>query len=177
MRTTVVPAQITTVEDKIAGNLGMSQIMLLTAPIFIGSAIFVILPPFFNYATYKVVLIALMALLCGVLAVRIKGKVLLFWAIAILRYNLRPMYYVFDKNSMYMREVTKAVPAEESIVEAELLPAKRSVRPKLSPADLLKVQEIIANPAANLHITTTKKGALRVHLTEVTSESLSTGTN
>src|SRR5438045_2898426 len=104
MRTTIVPAQITTVEDKIAGNLGLSQIMLLIAPVFGGSSLFVIFPPFFNYAAYKVVLIAITALLCGMLAVRIKGKILLFWLIAVLRYNLRPAYYVFDKNSMHNRE-------------------------------------------------------------------------
>ena len=42
MRTTVVPAQVTTVEDKIAGNLGLSQLLLLTLPVFGGSALFLV---------------------------------------------------------------------------------------------------------------------------------------
>jgi hypothetical protein len=175
MRTTIVPAQITTVEDKIAGNLGLSQIMLLITPIFGGSAIFVILPPFFNYASYKVVLISLMALLCGLLAVRIKGKILLFWAITILRYNIRPTFYVFDKNSTHNRELSTA--AVEEATKIVPVKPKHVLLPNLSVSDRLNVERVIASPTTNLHFTTTKKGALRVHLTEVTSESLSQTAN
>ncbi len=103
MRTTIVPAQITTVEDRIAGRLGMSQLLLIISPIFGGSAVFVVLPPFFNYATYKVVLIVCVASLSALLAIRIKGKILLFWAITLLRYNTRPKYYLFNKNSTHTR--------------------------------------------------------------------------
>jgi hypothetical protein len=171
MRTTIVPAQITTVEDKIAGNLGLSQIMLLIAPVFGGSSLFVVLPPFFTYAAYKVMLIAVTALLCGILAVRIKGKILLFWLIAVLRYNLRPAYYIFDKNSMHNRELSAAETVEDAI---EIVPerAKHLLIPQLSTDDRIVVERVIADPATKLHFTTTKKGVLRVHLTEVTRESI-----
>ena len=40
MKMTVVPAQVTTVEDRIIGNLGFSQILLLIVPVFAAAGIF-----------------------------------------------------------------------------------------------------------------------------------------
>jgi hypothetical protein len=166
MRTTIVPAQVTTVEDKIAGNLGISQLLLLTMPIFGGSLLFVGLPPFFSYATYKVVVIVCFAVLCGTLAIRIKGKILLFWGIVILRYNLRPRYYVSDRNHIHLREISLEVKPEKTVKEAQ--PKRtRKLLPKLSTSELVQVEHLIADPAANLRLTTNRKGELSVHLTEV----------
>jgi hypothetical protein len=39
MRTTVIPAQITTVEDRIAANLNLTQIILLLASLFVATFI------------------------------------------------------------------------------------------------------------------------------------------
>jgi len=176
MRTTIVPAQITTVEDKIAGSLGLSQILLLISPIFDGSAIFVILPPFFNYALYKVVLISIGALLCGILAVRIKGKILASWITAILRYNLRPAYYVFNKNSSYARETPAAV-IEEAEPEAQAEAEQPAAVAQLSTAERLQATGVIADPAADVRFTTTKKGELRVIVNEIAHESIGTAAN
>ena len=167
MRTTIVPAQITTVEDRIAGRLGLSQLLLLITPIFGGSAIFVILPPFFNYAVYKVVLIVCFAVLCGLLAIRIKGKILLFWGVVMLRYNLRPRYYVFNKNSTHARDVSEPSVTSETDEETKPQEAPPVRLPQLSTADLVRIEDIIANPAANLHFVANKKGELSVRLTEV----------
>ena len=177
MRTTIVPAQITTVEDRIAGNLGLSQILLLVVPIFGGSALFVILPPFFNYATYKVILIAVTALVCGMLAVRIKGKILLFWGLAIARYNLRPMYYVFDKCSMHTRECVGAAATTLPQTDTGSIVVEHEAIPRLSIADRLQVETVLSHPTTNVHFTTTKKGALRVHLTENQKPCLEPATN
>lgn len=167
MRTTVVPAQVTTVEDRIAGSLGLSQLLLLTVPIFGGSALFVILPPFFSYAVYKVVIIVCFAVLCGLLAIRVKGKILLQWLIAIIRYNSRPRYYVYDKNDAHMRDVAPKIKNEEAEQKAEPRKTILQKLPQLSTAELVKIEDIIANPQANLHFTTNRKGELSVHITEV----------
>lgn len=167
MRSTIVPAQVTTVEDKIAGSLGISQILLLTVPIFGGSALFVLLPPFFNYAPYKIAMILCFAVFCGLLAIRIKGKILLSWLVITLQYNLRPRYYVFDKNDAHLRDMNTA---KITIDESETVKAKKPQRhrlPQLSTVDLMRVEELIANPEANLHIKTNRKGELSVHFTEV----------
>src|SRR6266576_4782423 len=98
MRTSIVPAQITTVEDKVAGNLGLTQLLLLAAPVFISTATYIVLPPNLGAAAYKIVMMTVIAVVFGLLAIRIKGKILLLWAIMITRYNLRPRHYIFDKN-------------------------------------------------------------------------------
>lgn len=178
MRTTIVPAQVTTVEDRIAGRLGLTQLLLLITPIFGGSAIFVILPPFFAYATYKIVLITCVAVFCALLAIRVKGKILLFWAITLLRYNIRPRYYVFNKNDAHAREIL--LPAD---IEQE--PLERTVTQTVSPArkihlttaERVQIEDLLANPAANVHITTNKRGELRVHLTEIQQENVGASAN
>lgn len=167
MRSTVVPAQVTTVEDKIAGSLGLSQILLLTVPIFGGSALYVLLPPFFNYSVYKIGIIVCFAAACGLLSIRIKGKILLFWLVIILQFKLRPRYYVFDKNSTYLREIK---PVQNEFHEDDEVEAKEVVRhklPQLSPVQLIQIEELLANPNANLHFKTNRKGELSVHFTEV----------
>ena len=44
MRSTVIPAQITTVEDKIAGNFNLVQILLMMAPVLIATLLYTIIP-------------------------------------------------------------------------------------------------------------------------------------
>lgn len=167
MKTTIVPAQVTTVEDKIAGNIGMSQLLLLVVPIFIGSALFVLLPPFFSYATYKAVVIAVIALVCALLAIRIKGKLALFWIAVMVRYNRRPRYYVFDKNDLHLRE-TDSLPDPEASIEIDQRDYEsRAVSPALRLSDVVTAEELMANPRAQFRLEINKKGILSVHITEV----------
>ena len=168
MRSTVVPAQVTTVEDKITGRLGLSQLLLLTVPVFGGSMVFVVFPPFFEYAMYKIVLITAFAAFSALLANRFKGRILLTWAVAILRYNLRPKYYVFNKNNAHMRPISskpklEEQPEEETKLQKTVTPSL----PQLSTAELVHIEGLIANPQANLHFKTNRKGELYVHITEV----------
>ena len=58
---TVVPAQVTTVEDRIIGNLGFSQILLLIVPVFASAFIFGLFPPFMGGALYKYIIMASVA--------------------------------------------------------------------------------------------------------------------
>lgn len=167
MRSTVVPAQVTTVEDRIAGNLGLSQLILLIAPLFLGSILYVILPPFFGYHVYKVVVLVVLAVLCGLLAIRIKGQILLLWLLAVVRYNRRPRYYVYSKNSLHARNYGETAAVETVAEEAPVTARATRKLPQLSTADLVKIEDILANPQANVRFATTKKGELRVYITEV----------
>jgi hypothetical protein len=167
MRTTTVPAQITTVEDKVAGELSITQLLLLVAPIFGGAGIFVILPPFFNSAPYKIVIIVCLAVLFGVLAIRIKGKIILTWLLILVRYNTRPRYYIFNKNDTYLRDIPKPEAPQKKVEQVESKKTASSTLPRLSTADLVQIEQLIANPQANLHFKTNRKGGLSVHITEV----------
>jgi hypothetical protein len=178
MRTTIVPAQVTTVEDRIAGRLGLTQMLLLIAPIFGGSAIFVVFPPFFAYAVYKVVLITCVATLSALLAIRIKGKILLFWAITLLHYNLRPRYYLFNKNSTHAREIVLPADIDDEPVEAAAAQTVMPVRKtSLTTAERVQIEDLLADPVADVYLTTNKKGELSVHLTEVKQENLGASAN
>jgi len=108
MKTTVVPAQITTVEDKIAGSLNFVQIMLLVISLIIGAAIYGIIPPRIHLTTLKLVLIALGFSVLGGMAIRIKGKIVAEWLIIILRFGLRPRIYVYTKNDLFARNIITA---------------------------------------------------------------------
>lgn len=167
MRSTVVPAQVTTVEDRIMGSLGFSQLALLVIPVFIAAALFVILPPAMHSSPYKYATMIVIGLLMGILAIRIKGKIILLWLITILRYNLRPKYYLFNKNTAALRDnLPPNMQAEEDKVK---LVTKRDTAklPRLALHDATKVLETIQRQNSNLRFEMTKKGGLRVRFTEI----------
>lgn len=167
MKVTVVPAQITTVEDRIAGNLGLSQLLLLAAPVFGGSALYIILPPILHSAPYKLVVITLLLVVCALLAIRIKGKILLVWLSVVLRYNLRPMCYVTNKNSLAGREQSSASKLIEPEPEPVAQPLTQPLSSALTPADTVRALAVMENPDAQLSFETTKQGGLYVRITEV----------
>lgn len=145
----------------------MTQLMLLVTPIFAGAGIFVILPPFFNYAVYKVVVIVIIAAFFATLAIRIRGRIILQWLLVLVRYNLRPRYYLYNKNDTHMRDIPKPEAPQAAVKKAEPKKTHKPALPRLSTAELVQVEQLITDPQANLRFTTDKKGGLRVHLTEV----------
>ncbi len=74
MKTTTVPAQVTTVEDKIAGSLTLSQLFLLIGPIFIASAIYLIIPPTMHLTIIKCGISFFIWLISGIMAIRAEGQ-------------------------------------------------------------------------------------------------------
>jgi hypothetical protein len=168
MKTTTVPAQITTVEDKIAGNLTLQQMVLLASPVFIDFALYALLPAMLKLNAYKLVLMSLVTITASLLAIRVKSKILLVWAITIFSYNARPGYYVFNKNNIYLR-AQGAVHANEA--EQQTAPTVEQLTPqkvtRLSEEDVFRLERILANPSANLSFATSKKGGLYVSISEI----------
>ncbi len=166
MKTTIVPAQVTTVEDKITGNLGVSQMLLLVVPVFVGSLLFVLLPPFYEYAMYKIVLLVILSTVCISLSIRIRGKIVLFWIAVMLHYNVRPRYYVYDKNDLHLRELAYA---EEGLFDTEVAAdtTEMVTSPRIAISDAVSVENLILNPESNFRLSVNKKGRLSVHLTEI----------
>ena len=66
-----------------------------------------------------------------------------------------------------MRDVTPKVQVEEIEEKAEQKKVTRPKLPRLSTAELVNIEDIIANPRANLHFKTNRKGEISVHITEV----------
>ncbi len=165
MRTQVIPAQITTVEDKIAGNLNLTQILLLMFPAFWTTIVYVLFIPRLEVVWYKLPLVLLVMFVCFSLAIRIKGKVLLNWLVIILRYNIRPKYFVFNKNESYMRALDLPVFEKKKIALFNKATAKKQTKkqiPNFSIKDLVKLETLIADPNYSFSMKSARKGGLNV---------------
>jgi hypothetical protein len=167
MKMTVVPAQVTTVEDRIIGTLGFSQILLLIVPVFASAGIFTLLPPFMGSAIYKYVVMGVVAMIFCILAIRIKGKIVAFWLVTILRYNLRPKYYLSNKNVVALRENYPIRKEQQEPEKTSPKATKKIARHQLDIPATAKVLATLENPAARVRFETGKKGNLHVRLTEI----------
>lgn len=96
MKTSVVPAQVTSLEDVIAANLTLTQLVLLVIPVFLSALIFVGLPPVMHLKPYKLGLLFILSSPFLVLAIRVRGQVLFKWMIVLSSYKLRPHLYLFS---------------------------------------------------------------------------------
>ena len=84
----------------------------------------------------------------------------------ILRYNLRPRFFVFDKNSQFNRDLAKPVfELKDDSVSAEQKPITKLSTPTIP--ELFSVENLISTPEANFTIKRNKKGDLSVYITEV----------
>jgi hypothetical protein len=168
MKFTVVPAQVTSVEDRIAGNLSVMQMSLLALPVFGGSFLYAILPPFMGGAIYKYVLLGVLVVASSTLAIRIKGKILLSWLIVILRYNRRPSLYVYNKRSLIGREIVRA-PAKSTVKAVATKPAKKrkASLPSIGVAEAARMMKLIGGQDSDLRFEVNKKGGLCVRYTKI----------
>jgi hypothetical protein len=168
MKTSVVPAQVTTVEDKIAGNLNLTQLLLLATPIFVSSGVYIIFPPLLHLTLAKVILCFLIFVAFGILSIRVRGKILLTWMVLILRYRLRPRYYIFNKNDLHLRNSTDESPqpalADENSVQKVV---KRLPIFSLPTAELVRLETAISDPRANFNFSANRKGGLDVRITQI----------
>ncbi len=167
MKTTIVPAQITTVEDKVAGNISFTQLLLMVVPVFFGGAVFTFIPPFMSITAGKGITVTLIATIFLGLAIRIRGRLIIEWIIIRMRYNRRPRYVVFQKNNDYLRtEISSVAPTEEDAT----LPDSKENNFKLREVDvssLVHYEKLLSDPNTDIHFETTKKGALRVNVKQI----------
>ncbi len=174
MRTTIIPAQITTVEDKIAGNLNLAQIILLLVPILWATAVYTILPPVFKFSIYKLPLTFTVLIICLILALRIKGKIVLNWLTVLLNYNLRPRYYVFNKNDTYLREMNLPELEKKKSWLFNFKFSKKDVKKEIKIAaksfdlkDLAILKDFLYNPDYSISLKPNSKGGLYVTLQQI----------
>lgn len=161
MRTTVIPAQITTVEDKIAGNLNFTQILLFMLPIFWSSIVYILFPTPLKFALYKLPLILSVSLICFTLAIRIKGKIILQWLSIILRFNTRPKFYLFDKNDSYLRDIDLPVFEKRKLGLFKKTAVKTKIAvsyPKFGIKELTQLEKLVKDPRISLSFKSNRIG-------------------
>lgn len=152
MKSTTIPAQVTTVEDKIANNLNLTQLTLLIAPVLASAIIYVFLPKAFKFTIYKIPLILISFIIFPTLSTRVKGKVLINWLFLLVRFILRPHIYIFDKNNLYMRNTIflGKVEKKKNIKKPDI----ERIEDKKSQIEtsLIDYQTVKRNKNVNLHI-------------------------
>lgn len=144
MRTTIIPAQITTIEDKIAGSLNFAQILLLMMPILWGTLVYAVFSPAMRLAPYKISLVLIVTALSLVLALRIKDKIVAEWIGVLLRYKLRPKFYIFNKNDLTERSIDLPYEPELNHKKAEVKASKKQLK-ELSIKELIKFEQAMAS--------------------------------
>jgi len=156
MRTTVIPAQITTVEDTIAGNLTFNQIILLIMPVFFSMAIYALMPQRMSFSLYKIPIMIIIFLVFSLLATRYKGRIVAQWLVVLLVYSLRPHIYVYDKNTLTGRDWVKTEKtAKVKAVIKSTVKQPANLSPELERFDYTA---LVRDTALNLRLT--KKGLL-----------------
>lgn len=163
MRTTIIPAQITTVEDKIAGNLNFTQIIILMIPIFWTTFLFAFVPPVMKLVWYKLPLILIVLLTCLILSLRIRDRVVLNWLILLLRFKIRPMYFVFNKNDNYLREMEEPIlERKNKLSEVKVSKTIDKKENELAQAESVKFLHVINDSKNSLSFKLNKQGGLNV---------------
>jgi hypothetical protein len=167
MRVSIVPAQITTVEDKIAGNVSVPQAMLLGVPILFGFIIALVFPPSGQFVAYKIAIVIGLFVICGSLAIRIKDRIIAQWLKLFAIYCARPLHYVYDKNSTYLRDTETVEVVPEKVVEVQ--PTKKPVMAtnNISPKEFVRLEQFATDAKAGMKFEIGKKGELNVRVTEV----------
>ncbi len=161
MRTTVIPAQITTVEDKIAGNLNLTQIVLLLASLFVATFIYAAFPQKLHFSTYKIVLIIIQFFVFTALSLRVRGKIILNWLFILSSYYFRPSYYVFNKNDGYLRDViAMPVPEKKKAVKENKAHEKKTKEQTMQFPELIGIPGILGASRANVSIKFNKNGGI-----------------
>ena len=161
MKTTVVPAQITTVEDRIAGNLTFTQLIMLVIPLITSAAIYVLVPAANHFSLIKGILMGLQFAVFGTLAIRVRGKILIDWLVILLRFRMRPRIYLFTKNDLIHREAELITIAEEKKAVVKEVKQEKKLRREVSLEDQAKIDRLLGNPSLRFRFGL-KKGGIDV---------------
>jgi hypothetical protein len=166
MKSTIVPAQITTVEDRIAGNFTFSQLAVLTAPVAISASMYILLAPKLQLSLVKFLLMAVVFVVICPLAIRIRDKTVAAWLVLYTRYALRPRVYVHTKADPVHRTIglSNSEPTTEIETGHEKKPAAYVPQPV---HEQLRIKELLEDPALSVSFEFAQNGGVDVSLTPV----------
>ncbi len=118
MRSTIVPAQITSVEDKITSFLNLKQIVILIINLVLIMIQFLVIPPFVKFSLLKVLFSLILSVLIIPLTFKFQEIILLDHLILIVSYKLRPKIYVLIKDDDFLidREPIKFSSISQNVI-------------------------------------------------------------
>ncbi|MFZ5535235.1 MAG: hypothetical protein ACOY3M_03745 [Patescibacteria group bacterium] len=144
MRTTIIPAQITTVEDKVAGSLNMTQVLILMTPILWTALIYTLFAPTMKLVPYKLGLIGVVIVICLILVIRIKDKIVAEWLGVVLRYQFRPKYWLYNKNDTTNRIIDiPDIPDIALVKRKSTKKVSSDQKTEINISDLVRLEQLI----------------------------------
>ncbi|MEI7690716.1 MAG: PrgI family protein [bacterium] len=161
MKTSVVPAQITTVEDKIVGNLTFNQILMLVVSLVLGTTVYLLIPPISQLSVIKLAIIVPQFLIFGLLTLRIKGRTGADRLVIIIRYRLRPHLYVFTKNDCITRDIIPIDVIKKKIKSRKIEQNKGQIPAHLE-FDQYLLDRLLSDPSLMIRVELGKKGGIDV---------------
>jgi hypothetical protein len=167
MRISIVPAQITTLEDKIAGNVSVQQAALLGIPVLFGFIIALLFPPSGQFVAYKIAIVFGLFLVCGSLAIRIKDRIVAQWLKLFVIYSARPLRFVYDKNSTYLRDSEAVEFTQEKTVSTKSAKKPAVTLKNITSKEFVRLEQFATDARAGMKFEIGKKGELNVRITEV----------
>lgn len=129
MKTTIVPAQVLTIEDRI-GNLSLTQICLLVVALIVDGAIGECMAPAMRLSSVKLLCMTFCSGIIGGLAFRMQETLLLNWVLLLLDYCFRARYFVYRHGvrSSAMNAVKDASNVEKLASDSKSLEASAVLR-------------------------------------------------
>lgn len=168
MKSTVVPAQITSVEDRIMGNFTFAQVLLLIVPLLVGTVLYVGIAPHSHFSILKVSLILIQFAFFGGLGLRINGKIMAQWLVIYATFYRRPRFYRFTKNDLAFRDVVMPTAVKPELTER---PTSKLISPvalpRLTQTEQLHLDDVLNPDAVSVAFVLGKKGGINVSLTPV----------
>jgi hypothetical protein len=164
MKTTPIPAQVTTVEDKIAGNLSLTQLLLLLAPLFLAVFMFAVLPPKMYFSRYKLTLIVAFSAVFLALCIRVKERIVLTWLVLLLSYYFRPHLFVYDKNDLYLRQnETLSKQKNKNTAEGKKPAQLKKSKPDMEVTQLIQLEKTLNSRNTRLTVKFGRKRRLTLN--------------
>ena len=117
MRISIIPAQITTVEDKITSSLNLTQIIILVMALVLSFLIYLVVPPFLKFSLLKIIPIIILCSSISSLAIRIDQDIVLNYLILYFAFFVRPKIYVLlpsIKNDSYQESNENKEPLRQN---------------------------------------------------------------
>jgi len=128
------------------------------APLLWTAIIYILLIPSMKLTSFKLVLIIISTATSGILALRIKDKIVAEWLGVLLKYRLRPKYYLFNKNDLTNRTLDiPELPVEQIVTRKTVKKISKSQNMDLDIFDQVKLEHLINSGKVALHYQLSKK--------------------
>lgn len=159
MKTAIVPAQVTTVEDRIAGNFTFAQLLIVMFAGGLATMVYLLVAPKYHFNPLKLIAILTIVSSIAPLAIRFRGKIVAEWLVILARFWQRPQRYIFTKND---REEELTVTAEVIPTETKPAVSVEASTDSVTVEDHTKLRELLNNPDFAVRFVVAEKGGLNV---------------